>query len=56
MKRILKLDRLRLRGLGVDEGQILALLFGEALPAGATPRLIFDSSVDSFGPPTRRPR
>ena len=41
--------------VGVDEGQILALLFGEAWSRRAW-RLIFDSSVDSSGPPTRRPR
>jgi hypothetical protein len=34
--------------VGVDESQVLALLFGEALS------LIFDSFVDSSGPPTRR--
>ena len=39
----------------VDEGQVLALLFGEAWFGGAW-RLIFNSSVDSSGPPTRRPR
>jgi hypothetical protein len=37
--------------LGIDEGQILALLFSEALSAEAAGGLIFDSFVDSSGPP-----
>jgi hypothetical protein len=43
--------------VGVDESQVLALLFGESLSAGGCARrLIFDSFVDSSGPPTRRSR
>ena len=43
--------------ISVDEGQILALFFGEAFAHwGDEQRLIFDSSADSSGPPTRRPR